>query len=115
MDLYSRYRLPLMITENGLGTADEIGEDGKIHDDYRIDYLQNHLSEMKKAVIDGVQVIAYHTWTFMDVLSSGNGFKKRYGLIYVNREEHDLKDLRRIKKESYHYYKNIIETNGSEL
>lgn len=115
MDLYARYRLPLMITENGLGTADEIGEDGKVHDDYRIDYLQNHLSEMKKAVIDGVPVIAYHTWTFMDVLSSGNGFKKRYGLIYVNRDEHDLKDLRRIKKESYHYYKNIIETNGSEL
>lgn len=115
MDLYQRYRLPLMITENGIGTHDEVSEDGKVHDDYRINYLRNHLSEMKKAVIDGVEVISYNTWTLIDVVSSSNGFSKRYGLIYVDRTEQDPKDLQRIKKDSFDFYQKVIATNGEEL
>ena len=115
MELYQRYHLPLMVTENGLGTHDVLSEDGKVHDQYRIDYLDSHLREMKKAVCDGVPLISYNTWTFMDVVSSSDGFQKRYGLVYVNREELDQKDMRRIKKDSYDYYRHVIETNGTEL
>lgn len=115
MDLYQRYQLPLMITENGIGTHDEINKDGKIHDYYRIDYLKNHLSEMKKAIMDGVEVISYNTWTLIDVVSSSNGFSKRYGLIYVDRTEQDPKKLKRIKKDSFEFYKDVIASNGEEL
>lgn len=115
MDLYQRYHLPLMITENGIGTDDFVTDDGKVHDDYRINYLKNHLSEMKKAIIDGVEVISYNTWTFIDVVSSSNGFSKRYGLVYVDRTEQDPKELKRIKKDSFDFYKNVIATNGQEL
>lgn len=115
MDLYSRYQLPLMITENGIGTHDELSADNKIHDSYRIEYLKNHLSEMKKAIADGVEVISYNTWTFIDVVSSSNGFSKRYGLIYVDRTESDEKELARIKKDSYYYYQEVIKTNGENL
>ncbi len=115
MELYQRYHLPVMITENGMGTADTIAEDGGVHDTYRIDYLKNHIVEMKKAVMDGVPVIAYNTWTFIDVVSSSNGFTKRYGLVYVDRDELDLKQLRRVKKDSFEYYKIVIATNAEDV
>jgi len=110
--LYDCYRLPLMITENGFGGIDVLEEDG-VHDQYRIDYLKKHIKEMKKAIIDGVPVISYNVWTLMDVLSTREGFNKRYGLIYINRGETDIKDLRRIKKDSFYWYKNVIKSNGS--
>lgn len=113
MELYQRYHLPLMITENGMGTADEIAEDGKIHDTYRIEYLKSHIQEMRRAVTDGVPVIAYNTWTFIDVVSSSNGFTKRYGLVYVDRDELNEKELKRIRKDSYYYYQNVIKQNGN--
>lgn len=87
-----------MVTENGMGTADVLEDDSKVRDDYRIQYLKDHLSQMKLAIKDGVPIIGYHVWTLLDVVSTGSGFKKRYGLIYINRDETDLKDLRRIKK-----------------
>lgn len=77
--------------------------------------MKNHLSELKKAIIDGVEVISYNTWTFIDVVSSSNGFSKRYGLIYVDRTEQDSKELKRIKKDSFDFYKHIIATNGETL
>lgn len=110
--LYDRYRLPLMITENGFGGTDVL-ENGAVHDQYRIDYLKKHISQMKKAVEDGVPIIAYNTWSLMDLLSTREGFNKRYGLIYINRGETDIKDLRRVKKDSFYWYKNVIKENGS--
>ena len=114
MELHQRYNLPVMITENGLGTHDVL-ENGQVHDQYRINYLKDHICEMKKAIVDGAKVLSYNTWTFIDVLSSGDGFSKRYGLVYVDRDEHDLKDLARYKKDSFYFYQDVIKTNGNEL
>ncbi|WP_349948324.1 glycoside hydrolase family 1 protein [Lacrimispora sp. BS-2] len=112
---YQKYHLPLIITENGLGAADTLTEDGKIHDEYRISYLRAHIQAISQAMEDGVSVMGYSPWSFMDLLSSHEGFRKRYGFVYVNREDHDLKDMRRIKKDSYFWYRRVIETNGNEL
>ena len=115
MELYQRYHLPLMVTENGMGTHDVIAEDGGVHDEYRIEYLKTHISEMGKAVKDGVELIGYNVWTLIDVLSSSNGFSKRYGLIYIDREEHDLKTLARIRKDSFGWYHDVILSNGEKV
>jgi 6-phospho-beta-glucosidase len=112
---YQKYHLPLIVTENGLGTADTLTEDGKVHDDYRIDYLKAHILACSQAIEDGVEMMGYSPWSFMDLLSSHEGFKKRYGFVYINREDHDLKDMSRIKKDSFYWYKRVIETNGEEL
>lgn len=114
-DYYSRYHLPLIITENGIGMKDEMTVDEKIHDEYRIDYIRSHLDACALAIEDGVELIGYSPWSFMDLLSSHQGFKKRYGFVYVNREDKNLKDLRRIKKDSFYWYQNVIKTNGEEL
>ncbi|MBL1125058.1 glycoside hydrolase family 1 protein [Streptococcus suis] len=113
--VYDRYDLPIFITENGLGAIDDLTESGEIHDFYRIEYLASHLLEMKKAITDGVEVIGYCAWSFTDLLSWLNGYKKRYGFVYVNRDELDEKDLARIPKDSFYWYKEVIATNGSEI
>jgi len=114
-EITSRYDLPIVISENGLGAFDKL-EDGKIHDAYRIDFLRRHLEELKKACDDGCEVIAYCTWSYTDLLSWLNGYQKRYGFVYVDREEDENSGtLNRIKKDSYFWYKNVIETNGEEL
>ena len=112
---YRRYRLPLIVTENGLGAGDVLTENGKVHDYYRIDYLRQHIEPCSQAIGDGVDLFGYSPWSFMDLLSSRQGFRKRYGFVYVNRDEHDLKDLARIKKDSFYWYRRVIETNGREL
>lgn len=104
---YAKYGVPLMIAENGLGTADVL-EAGEVHDPYRISYLYDHLQACLDAIDDGVEMIGYSLWSFMDLLSSHQGFKKRYGLVYVNRDDFDLKDMQRIKKDSYYWYQNVI-------
>ncbi|WP_124067730.1 glycoside hydrolase family 1 protein [Clostridium sp. E02] len=114
-EYYQRYHLPLIITENGLGTADVVAEDGKIHDDYRINYIRSHLQACSDAIGDGVDLMGYSPWSVMDILSSHQGFKKRYGFIYIDRQDHDIKELKRIKKDSYYWYQNVIKTNGDEL
>ena len=114
-DYYSRYHLPMLITENGLGAADELTESGEIHDSYRIDYIRKHLETCALALEDGVELMGYSAWSFMDLLSSHQGFRKRYGFVYVNREDHDLKDMRRIRKDSFYWYQRVIQTNGREL
>ena len=111
----ARYHLPMIIAENGLGMGDVLTEDGKVHDDYRIDYLREHIKACALALEDGVQLFGYCPWSVMDLLSSHQGFKKRYGFIYVNRDDHDEKDGKRIKKDSYYWYQNVIATNGEEL
>ena len=114
-DLYNRYGKPLMITENGLGAYDALTEDGKIHDDYRIDYLSKHIAALKKAMDQGVEVLAYCPWSAVDLLSTSNGVKKRYGFIYVDRTDDDPKECARLRKDSFYWYKNVIATNGEEL
>lgn len=113
-ELNDRYGLPIIITENGMGAYDKLVE-GEVNDDYRIDYLSKHIAELKKALNDGVTILGYSSWTFMDVVSGRNGMSKRYGFVYVNREDFDLKDMRRIKKKSFYWYKNVIQSNGEEL
>jgi len=114
-DLWERYRLPLMITENGIGTADVVSEDGAVHDDYRSLYLRDHIREMRQAVAEGVEVLSYNMWSFIDIVSSSSGFSKRYGLVYVDRDELDAKQLRRIRKDSFETYRRIIASNGEDL
>lgn len=110
--IYDRYHLPLLITENGLGAKDEITADGKVHDAYRIDYFMRHFEQAQLAITDGVELIGYCPWAFMDVVSTHQGYGKRYGFVYVNREEMELKDLARIKKDSFSWYQKIIKQNG---
>ncbi|KFX60249.1 glycoside hydrolase family 1 protein [Clostridium botulinum] len=110
-----RYDLPILITENGIGAPDKLEENETINDDYRIDYIRKHLEQLKLAINDGVEVMGYCPWSAIDVVSTHQGYGKRYGFIYVNRDEFDLKDLRRIKKKSFNWYKNVINTNGEEL
>ena len=109
-----RYSLPVLITENGLGEYDKLTDDDKVHDDYRIAYLKAHILACREAITDGVDLLGYCTWSFTDLLSWLNGYQKRYGFVYINREETDLKDLRRVRKDSFHWYRRVIESNGTE-
>ena len=113
--LTSKYGLPILITENGLGEFDKLQEGDVINDDYRIEYLRNHIKACKEAVTDGVELLGYCTWSFTDLLSWLNGYQKRYGFVYVNRDENDVKDLRRIKKKSFYWYKDVIKNNGKDI
>lgn len=112
--LYDRYEMPIYIVENGFG-YDDILEDGKIEDDYRIDYMRKHLEQMKQAVLEGVDCRGYLMWGPIDILSSRAQMKKRYGIVYVNRDNDDLKDMKRIKKKSFEWFKGVIKTNGEKL
>lgn len=114
-EIYDRYHLPLLITENGCGAKDILTEDGKIHDDYRIDYLAQHIEQLKLAINEGVDLIGYCPWSAIDLISTREGCSKRYGLIYVDRDEFDLKEMRRIRKDSFYWYKKVIESNGEDL
>ena len=114
-EYWNRYHLPLIITENGLGTADILTSDNKVHDEYRIDYLRNHIRAIRESLADGVNVFGYCPWSFMDLLSSHQGFKKRYGLVYVDRTDDDLKELKRFRKDSFYWYANVILENGQNL
>lgn len=115
--LYDRYQKPLFIVENGLGAVDQINEQGKIEDDYRIDYLRAHIKAMKEAVeIDGVDLLGYTSWAPIDLISASTGqMKKRYGFIYVDKDDLGKGSLKRIKKKSFDWYKKVIATNGEDL
>lgn len=116
-EMYHRYHLPIFIVENGLGAVDKIEKDGKIHDDYRISYLRDHILEMKKAIEeDGVDIIGYDVWSPIDLVSFTTGeMKKRYGLIYVDYDNKGKGSGKRINKDSFDWYKKVIETNGEKL
>ncbi len=115
--LYERYHLPLFIVENGMGAEDILEKDGTIKDDYRISYLREHIKAMKKAVeIDGVELMGYTPWGCIDLVSAGTGeMKKRYGFIYVDKDDNGGGTLERRKKKSFEWYKNVILSNGEEL
>jgi Glycosyl hydrolase family 1. len=114
-EINERYNLPLLVTENGLGAYDKLEEGDVVNDDYRIDFLRKHIEQAKLAITDGVNLIGYCPWSAIDLVSTHQGFSKRYGFIYVNRDEFDLKDLRRIKKKSFYWYKDVIESNGEKI
>ena len=114
-DLYEKYNIPLIITENGCAAVEELTEDGKIHDDYRIEYLKEHIKQCQIAISEGVELFGYCPWTAIDVVSVKEGLSKRYGFIYVNRNDADMKDLKRYRKDSFYWYKKVIATNGENL
>lgn len=114
-EITSRYNLPIIISENGLGAFDKKEEDGSIHDPYRVAFLKAHIEELKIAMQEGCEVIAYCTWSFTDLLSWLNGYQKRYGFVYVDRQEEEGASLNRYKKDSYYWYKEVIASNGENL
>lgn len=111
--LYDRYELPMIITENGMAYSDQL-IDGSISDNYRIDYLKQHLEKCYQFIQEGYPLIGYCPWSLLDLVSSHEGFSKRYGLIYVDRTNDDMKSCERIKKKSFYWYQNIIQNNGIE-
>ena len=113
-NLYDRYRIPVFIVENGFGAVDKVEPDGSIHDDYRIEYLTNHIQAIKAAVLeDGVDCMGYLPWGCIDLISAGTGeMKKRYGFIYVDLDDKGEGSLKRSRKDSFFWYKRCIESNG---
>lgn len=113
--IYDRYQVPIMVTENGLGARDTF-VNGEIHDDYRIEYLRQHIEQMRLAIDDGVDLIGYTPWSTMDLVSVSTGeMEKRYGFIYVDKDNSGNGTMKRYKKDSFYWYKKVIETNGEEL
>lgn len=106
--LYDRYQIPLMIVENGLGAKDEV-VDGEIHDDYHIDYISQHLKELEEAQEDGVEILAYTLWSFLDQVSASSGeMKKRYGLVYCDVDDEGNGSFKRMKKKSFKWYQEFL-------
>ena len=115
-EIYDRYRIPVMVVENGLGAYDKKEADGSINDDYRIDYLRRHIEEMIGAVEDGVDLMGYTPWGCIDLVSASTGeMAKRYGFIYVEKYDDGTGDLSRKKKKSFAWYQKVIATNGEDL
>jgi beta-glucosidase len=107
---YDRYKIPMTITENGLSTRDQVFLDGKVHDPQRIDYMHRVLLELSRAIKDGVPVDGYYAWSLLDNFEWADGYKQRFGMIYV-----DYSNLKRIPKDSYEWYRKVIATNGRSL
>ncbi|PNT92175.1 glycoside hydrolase family 1 protein [Clostridium thermosuccinogenes] len=115
-EIYERYRLPVFTIECGIGVDETLNEHGTIEDDYRINYFREHIEQLKLAVSeDGVDLMGFLTWGPIDILSSQGEMRKRYGFIYVNRTDTDLKDLARYKKKSFYWFKQVIASNGEIL
>ena len=115
--IYDRYEKPMFIVENGLGAVDTVEADGSIHDSYRIDYLRAHIEQMEKAVNeDGLPLMGYTTWGPIDLVSASTGeMKKRYGFIYVDKDNDGNGTLARSRKDSFYWYKKVIASNGTDL
>ena len=115
--LYERYGLPLFIVENGFGAYDKKESDGTVHDDYRVEYLREHIAAMKESVrLDGIDLLGYTPWGCIDLVSAGTGeMEKRYGFIYVDKDNQGNGTGERSRKDSFYWYKKVIETNGEVL
>lgn len=115
--LYARYRKPLWVVENGIGWSDVREPDGSVHDDYRIDYLRKNIASMADAIeLDGIPLMGYTMWGCVDLVSAGTGeYRKRYGFVYVDRDDQGNGNLSRTRKDSFYWYKRLIETNGASL
>ena len=116
-EIYDRYQKPLFIVENGLGAEDAPDENGYVEDDYRIDYLRKHIREMKAAVeLDGLPLLGYTCWGPIDLVSVATGeMRKRYGFVYVERDDKGNGTLKQTKKKSFDWYKRVIASNGEDL
>lgn len=116
-EIYDRYNKPMFVVENGLGAVDNLTEDGEIHDDYRIEYHKEHIKAMSDAItLDGVELIGYTSWACIDSISNGTGeMAKRYGFIYVDRDNSGKGTFRRIPKKSFYWYQEVIKHNGENL
>ncbi|MCY9543569.1 family 1 glycosylhydrolase [Paenibacillus alvei] len=113
---YDRYQLPIMITENGMGFYEELNEEGTIYDDYRINFFKEHITQVKEAIRDGVEVIGFYPWGPIDLVScSSSEMSKRYGFIYVDLDDYGRGSGKRYKKSSFDWYKKVIESNGENL
>jgi beta-glucosidase len=108
--MYERYGLPISITENGLSTRDQVFLDGQVHDPHRVDYLHRGLAELGRAIADGVPIRSYHHWSLLDNFEWADGYKQRFGLVYV-----DYTSLRRVPKDSFGFYQQVIATNGRSV
>lgn len=114
--IYDRYEIPMMVVENGLGALDVVEKDGSIHDSYRIAYHEAHIKAMLKAINNGVDLLAYTTWGCIDLVSAGTGeMRKRYGFIYVDMDDKGNGTMKRIPKDSFYWYKKVIESNGAYI
>lgn len=114
--LYDRYQKPLFLVENGLGAVDTVGTDGQVQDDDRIDYLRAHIIAMKEAVVDGVELLGYTTWSAIDLVAASTGeMGKRYGFIYVDKDDAGQGTGKIIKKKSFAWYKQVIASHGENL
>ena len=115
-EVYGRYRIPIMVVENGLGANDVVEPDGSIHDNYRIEYLRQHVAQMAEAIKDGVDLIGYTPWGCIDLVSGSTGeMKKRYGFIYVDKDNDGNGTMKRIRKDSFYWYQRVIQSNGGVL
>lgn len=115
-ELYDRYQLPLLVIENGLGAQDTLEADGTIHDPYRVDYMKRHIAAMKEAVEEGVDLMGYTMWSCIDLVSAGSGeLRKRYGFVYVDAHDDGTGTFKRYRKDSFWWYKKVIESNGEDL
>lgn len=115
-ELYDRYEIPLFIVENGFGGKDEADENGQFADDERINFIQKHLVQLHEAIKDGCEIMGYTWWGPIDIVSAGTGeMKKRYGFIHVDKDNDGKGTLKRTKKKSFHWYQQVIETNGKAL
>jgi 6-phospho-beta-glucosidase len=113
---WDRYGVPIIIAENGLGAFDKLETDGSVHDPYRIEYLRAHIEQVREAILDGVQVLGYYPWGPIDIVScSSSEMEKRYGFIYVDLDNHGKGSGKRLLKDSYFWYKQVIESNGERL
>lgn len=113
---WDRYQIPLMVAENGLGALDTVEEDGSIHDPYRIEYLREHIEQLKNAIEDGAQVFAYLSWGPIDIVSSSSAeMSKRYGYVYVDQDDLGHGSGKRLKKDSFAWYQKVISSNGEDL
>lgn len=114
-ELYDKYQKPIFITENGLGAIDSL-VDGKVHDDYRIEYIREHIKAIGDAINDGVEVLGYTTWGCIDIVSCGDAqMSKRYGFVYVDADDYGNGSYQRYKKDSFYWYKKVIASNGEDL
>jgi 6-phospho-beta-glucosidase len=116
-DLYDRYQKPLFIVENGLGAKDTVEPDGSINDDYRIDYLKQHIKAMIDAIVeDGVPTMGYTMWAPFDIVSASTGeMSKLYGFIHVDKDDEGNGSMKRSRKKSFYWYKSVIESNGANI
>ncbi|WP_338983850.1 glycoside hydrolase family 1 protein [Spiroplasma endosymbiont of Othius punctulatus] len=114
-ELNDRYGLPILLTENGLGHEDVLTKDGKIHDEYRINFLREHIKLIPQILTEGIDLIGYNPWSAIDLVSTHQGIKKRYGFVYIDRDDEGNGDFKRYKKDSFHWYKKVISSDGEDL